>query len=160
MSSTNKTENLGLNSWVGTDIPKREDFNADNVLIDKIVSAHTSDNDVHIESDEREKWNSPYYIGVYYGDGATSRTLTFDDMPFKPKWCIVFAASVFSSVIDFTNKASYNYFGIATSSGSTVGLTITSAKKLKVVQSSTAVSSTGFRNFNENGITYIAIFFR
>ena len=29
MSSTNKTTNLKLNDWVGTDVPQREDFNAD-----------------------------------------------------------------------------------------------------------------------------------
>ena len=37
MSSTNKTTNLKLNDWVGTDVPQREDFNADNQRIDKAI---------------------------------------------------------------------------------------------------------------------------
>ena len=34
MASTNKTENLGLNQWVGTDHLTRTDFVEDNALID------------------------------------------------------------------------------------------------------------------------------
>ena len=34
MPSTNKTPNLQLNNWVGSDRPKREDFNSDNTKID------------------------------------------------------------------------------------------------------------------------------
>lgn len=160
MSSTNKTENIGLNSWVGTDVPKREDFNADNVLIDKAISEHTLNSNIHIENTEREKWNSPYYIGVYYGDGELSRTLDFEDMPFRPNWAIVFATSTFPSVTDFSNKMTYNYFGFVTTSGSTIGMTLTSNKKLKVIQSPTLINSTGVRSFNEDGMTYVAIFFR
>lgn len=35
MSSTNKTSNLKLNQWLGSDRSKREDFNEDNKLIDE-----------------------------------------------------------------------------------------------------------------------------
>ena len=38
MASTNKTEHLGLNAWLSTDKPKREDFVRDNQLIDGAVS--------------------------------------------------------------------------------------------------------------------------
>ncbi|MBZ9633201.1 hypothetical protein [Clostridium sp. FP1] len=34
MGSTNKTPNIGLNNWIGTDLIKRDDFNADNTIID------------------------------------------------------------------------------------------------------------------------------
>lgn len=37
MASSNKTTYLGLNRWLGTDKPKREDFNADNQKIDTKV---------------------------------------------------------------------------------------------------------------------------
>lgn len=37
MGSTNKTTNLALNQWVGTDHPKRDDWNSDNALIDSWV---------------------------------------------------------------------------------------------------------------------------
>ena len=48
MSSTNKTTNLKLNDWVGTDVPQREDFNADNQRIDKAIGDHTGNTTVHI----------------------------------------------------------------------------------------------------------------
>lgn len=38
MPSTNKTPNIGLNQWEGADKPKRTDFNADNAILDKIIS--------------------------------------------------------------------------------------------------------------------------
>lgn len=34
MPSSNKTENYGFNLWSGTDMPKKADFNADNLIID------------------------------------------------------------------------------------------------------------------------------
>lgn len=55
MSSTNKTEKLGLNSWIGSDKPKRIDFNTDNEIIDRAISEHTEDTVVHINAEEREK---------------------------------------------------------------------------------------------------------
>lgn len=41
MPSTNKTP-LGFNQWVGTDTPKREDFNADNALSDKLIQENAA----------------------------------------------------------------------------------------------------------------------
>lgn len=37
MASTNKTPNLGLNLWLGTDKPEREDFNRDNQHLDDMA---------------------------------------------------------------------------------------------------------------------------
>ena len=34
MPTSNKTEHLGLNQWLGTDKPKRADFVEDNAAID------------------------------------------------------------------------------------------------------------------------------
>ena len=56
MSSTNKTTNLKLNDWVGTDVPQREDFNADNQRIDKAIGDHTGNTTVHITQAERDLW--------------------------------------------------------------------------------------------------------
>lgn len=35
MGSTNKTSNLKLNSWIGSDKPQRVDFNYDNNILDE-----------------------------------------------------------------------------------------------------------------------------
>lgn len=65
MSSSNKTENLGLNLWSGTDSPKMEDFNADNRKIDLAAPM----------------------IGSYTGDGAVVRDI---ELGFKPSFGILF----------------------------------------------------------------------
>lgn len=38
MASTNKTESLTLNQWIGADKPKMEDFNFDNIKIDTAIA--------------------------------------------------------------------------------------------------------------------------
>ncbi len=81
MSSTNKTEKLGLNSWIGSDKPKRIDFNTDNEIIDRAVSQHTEDTVVHINAEERERWNNYMFTGMYYGDGSTTVSYTHLTLP-------------------------------------------------------------------------------
>lgn len=158
MSSTNKTANLGLNNWLGSDIPKREDFNSDNVIIDRTISEHLKDSNVHITQEDKTSWNSPYVITSYYGNNSSSRTVNLN-IPFEPSWGIIIPSNGPLSIVDCDNNAHYNYFAIVSNRGSTIGATL-SGKSLKVLQSSTAVSNTEFRNLNENGVTYICIMFR
>ena len=66
MSSSNKTENLGLNLWSGTDSPKMEDFNADNRKIDLAAPI----------------------IGSYTGNGLAARDI---ELGFKASFGILFA---------------------------------------------------------------------
>jgi hypothetical protein len=47
LASTYKTSHLGLNNWIGTDKPKREDFTGDNALIDSAVAAVNTELDEH-----------------------------------------------------------------------------------------------------------------
>lgn len=158
MSSTSKTEHYRLNSWIGTDIPKMEDFNYDNQMIDSAMYSHQSDNTLHISEAERSVWNTPYQITTYYGNGSSSRVINLTS-DFTPSWGIVFAAGKLTDVTDFNNKSDYNYFGMVAQKGSMNGLTL-SAKKLTVTQSATAVFDSEYKNFNENGVTYICIMFR
>ena len=58
MASTNKTETLGLNQWIGSDKPKMEDFNSDNRLIDTALAGHRADQTVHVSAQERAAWNA------------------------------------------------------------------------------------------------------
>ena len=69
MSSSNKTNYLGLNQFVGSDKPKMEDFNADNRLLDEKIQ--------HLTEQQRERLENPgYLIGSYTGDGTTKRTIS------------------------------------------------------------------------------------
>lgn len=158
MSSTNKTTHLRLNSWIGADKPQREDFNRDNSILDEAIAAHQTDNTAHITAQERSKWNAPFYIGTYFGNGASTRTVTIN-CDFEPRFGLVFAVSVPPGVNDYHNGTHYNYFGLVTPNGSTSGVTL-SAKTLTVMQSSVPVSGCEYRSFNETGTSYIFIVFR
>lgn len=158
MSSTNKTNNLKLNSWLGSDKPQRADFNSDNEIIDSVITEHSSDTVLHTTADEKQVWNNPYEVFVYYGNGASSRSVTLTSS-FAPRWGIVFAASYPVGVTDIANETHYNYFGFFSTRGSNSGITLKD-KKITVVQSATAVMQTELRNFNENGVTYVCILFR
>lgn len=159
MSSTNKTAKLGLNKWLGTDVPKREDFVKDNELIDNAVGTHLADNIRHVTSNDKTKWNQPYYITVFNGDGNATRTVQ-TDCPFNPTWGIIFANALPPSAIDIANEGNYNYFSIFTKSGNIAGASIVDGNKIKVVQSSNPVLGHEYRSFNQLGTTYIMILFR
>lgn len=158
MSSTNKTTNLKLNSWIGADKPQREDFNRDNGILDEAIHTHQSDSDIHITAQERGAWNEPYYIGSYFGNGSSSRTVTIN-CSFEPRFGMVFAVNTPAGISDFTNEAHYNYFALVSKSGSSAGVTL-SGKSLSVSQSSVPIFGCEHKSFNESGTTYIYVVFR
>lgn len=157
MSSTNKTQNLQLNSWLGSDVPQMEDFNRDNVIIDSAISSHGSNVDIHLTASERQKWNNPYFMFTYYGNGSASRSITVESS-FVPKWGIIFAVNKTADVTDFNNKADYNYLAFVSSSGSMQGASL-SAKQLTVTQPPSAALGNEYKAFNEVGVTYVCIMF-
>ncbi|MFR5875362.1 MAG: hypothetical protein ACLUFN_02605 [Eubacterium sp.] len=158
MSSTNKTSLLKLNSWIGSDIPQREDFNNDNQIIDDVISSHLSDSNLHTSASEKNIWNTPYAITTYYGNGSSSRTLALSTN-FNPTWGIIFAVGRPIQIVDVDNQADYNYCGIFSTRGSTTGVSIV-GKNVQLVQSSSALFGNEYRSFNENGVTYVCIAFR
>ena len=158
MSSTNKTPNLRLNEWIGSDVPCRTDFVGDNQIIDTVVGEHCADAVRHITDTERQNWNAPFYVGSFMGNGASSRLISLET-GFVPKWGLIFPVGTFPSVNDYDNKADYNYFGVLSNLGSTSGLTLNS-DSIRVTQSTVAVSTSEYKSYNENGITYVYILFR
>jgi len=156
MSSTSKTS-MGLNLWQGGDKPKRSDFNRDNMLIDSAFSTHSSDSS-HITAEEREKWNNNVYVGAYFGDGQTSRTVNMD-VPFTPSAVVVFADSVTPTVLQSDRECIY--LAYATQNGSTLGVELkNSYKSLAVVQSTVPVLENQYLCLNESGTSYCYICFR
>lgn len=115
MASTNKTQNLNLNQWIGTDKPKRTDFNHDNSMIDNICGTHMNDKDIHIHADERLFWNTQVVTGLYFGTGKPQMEIL---LGFNPKAVIVFAHD---RSLGITDK--FTYSGIATEYANTVGIT-------------------------------------
>ena len=124
MSSTNKTTNLKLNDWVGTDVPQREDFNADNQRIDKAIGDHTGNTTVHITQAERDLWGLPFYYYNYFGNGKATRKVEVPS-PFRPRFAIVFADGMAPSVCKFSSSANYHYVAFASQTRGTIGMTRT-----------------------------------
>ncbi|MCI8648810.1 MAG: hypothetical protein HFG20_01690 [Anaerotruncus sp.] len=89
MASSNKTANLQLNQWVGSDKPKMADFNSDNSKIDAAFAAHTGNTAIHITAQERQTWNSGAPVfGSYVGNGQSFRII---DLGYIPSFGIIFA---------------------------------------------------------------------
>lgn len=158
MSSSNKTPHFDLNFWSGSDIPSREDFNRDNVLIDDALNVHIQDTGIHVTAMQQTQWDHPFCIGTYVGNGSASRTIQLAG-GFAPQWGILYAVNRFPSEKDFANQADYNYFAFFSQSGSTVGVSL-GGNELMVAQSGVALAGNEYRSFNESGVTYVYIVFR
>lgn len=158
MSATNQTPFLGLSSWLGTDKPQRTDFNSDNEKIDNFASEHTADVKCHLSNEDRAKFDQPYFMGVYYGDGNNSQTIK-TKCPFTPNIGFVFCINKTSQETDIASKASYNYFAILSQRGSMPGVSL-SGSDLVVSNSVSAVSKDERTNMNVSGRTYIYFLLR
>lgn len=158
MSSSNKSEFLGLNVWSGSDIPKMADFNYDNSVIDSVLKAHCEDIDVHTNSSERQKWNTPYYMGVYFGDSTSSRTVV-TNCPFEPTFGVIFANVTAPATANFANSMHTNYFAFVSKRACTLGAGL-SGSNLTVRQTATAITGDEYVSLNAKGYTYCYILFR
>ena len=121
MPSTYKTEHLGLNRWIGTDKPKRTDFNEDNDLLDASVFGHLTDTAAHITQQERALWNAPCVTGSYVGDNASAKPIA---LAFKPRAVVVSIVSESPMGFSLTGEL-FIRSGFATSYGGTKGVEIT-----------------------------------
>lgn len=160
MSSTNKTSNLQLNSWIGSDKPKREDFNSDNEIIDKAIAQHVKDSVAHITLDERATWNNYMFTGIYFGNGTTERVIT-TECPFEARIGFVFANNRPTSIARFSDSKKNNYFGVFGFMANSLGLKLDlGGKSFTVEQSAYAMTSGEYGNYNESGVTYHYVMFR
>lgn len=158
MSASGRTMMMELNQWGGADAPQREDFNEDNRIIDELFSEHVFDNYLHISSNERTKWNSPYYMDSYFGDGQGTRTIK-TSCPFKPSFGIVFAMGGAAISPRFDSKLSQHHFAFLTQRGSTLGASM-SDKSITVKNNATPELNTDYVSLNSVGYTYLYILFR
>lgn len=156
MPTNNKTANLGLNSWLGTDKPIREDFVSDNEKLDKVISDHLNDIDAHMTAERLELLNSSFVVGKYTGDGNSVKVISLD---FQPRIAIVLYRGM--PLVEYNAEGDYMVCNatILTSAGEggSIGGTILS-KTIRVSQTSS--TSTGkIVNLNRlNGVyIYIAI---
>lgn len=153
MSSTNKTPKLRLNSWVESDIPKRIDFVADNEIIDNILGSHIGDNDKHLTVSEKDRVSAPYVVTLNQGSGTSSGVYRAG---FTPKLAVIFKTA--SPTVQPMNDYAKINFAIATQKGNSGGAAL-SEDTLTVTQSTNPVNGV-YYNLNEDGATYIIVYFK
>jgi hypothetical protein len=156
MPTNNKTS-LGLNSWLGTDKPKRSDFVEDNTCLDSLLTAHFTDTSKHLSTADRTQLEQSFVMDTYTGNGLLSQDIT---LPFEAKLVFVFFTRRPANI--FRQSAGYNEnnFAIVTNSGATLGIYLDKTK-LTVCQTLTIPSSGGtLNNFNSAGSSYVYLAFR
>lgn len=157
MASSNKTPLLNLNSWLGTDKPKREDFNQDNEKIDNFLGNHIEDMVSHVTAADRLLWNSPdYVVGSYTGNGEVVRRVT---LGFQAAWGMVFKVDEPPESVMFSSSSTFVYMGIFTPLGSSQGV-VSEATGFMVTHQTGSGFALPAPRFNENGEQYVYIAFQ
>lgn len=160
MSSSNKTSVLGLNQWAASDCPVRVDFNRDNVMIERAVTDHTRNSNIHVTSAEKAVWNQGVHYGMYFGNGDAVRHIT-TNCPFEPVFVLVFASARPASSTDFTEGKKYNYIAFASQISSMANLEIEEyGAQLKVTQDISPSYKNEYVYLNQTGVSYTYIMFR
>lgn len=155
MSSTNKTDYLKLNSWLGTDRPQRIDFVDDNTIIDNAIKNHVQNTTIHCTSTDKSKIENPYVMISYTGTGEETNVITF---AFNPKLAIVFAKDSPPVEINSSGNTIVNQAIVAKSQGGTGGATI-NGYNVTVTQSTSAINGV-FLNLNKYNGQYCVIGFK
>ncbi len=155
MSSSQKTDYLQLNAWLGTDRPQRIDFVDDNTIIDKVIKNHIENTTMHCSGEEKTRLNNPYIVKSYAGTGESTKTIEFD---FVPQLVIVFKRESLPVVTEADGTATVNC-GIAVKSmGSTGGVSI-SDKTVTVTYNATATDGVKY-NLNYFNDQYVVVAFK
>lgn len=155
MSSSNKTEYLKLNAWLGTDRPQRIDFVDDNTIIDNAFRDHIGNTTMHCSGEEKTKINNPFIIKSFAGTGESSYNVAFD---FYPKFAIAFMRDALPVIAGSDGTATVN-FGIAVKSVGTSGGVTISDKNVNVKYNSTPVNGIKY-NLNAHNGQYVVIAFK
>lgn len=159
MASTNKTTNLQLNSWLGTDKPTRTDFVNDNSILDEVIHNHIIDTNLHFTTNEKEKLDEPYLVYGRQGTGESTQSITLN---FVPKIFIYFLRNEVPMKYDSTNGYTLCNAGIIVNcSGvgfASAGISL-NGSTVTVSQSTTATDGV-FLNLNKSYTQYSYVAFK
>ena len=156
MPTENKTPNLQLNSWLGTDKPQRADFVSDNAIIDTVLGEHLADLTKHLSADDRALLTAPFKVGVISGNGNASKAHTLD---FYPRIVFVFLRNSPFIEYDATNSYTRCNSAVVTSDGGGSCGAELFLDTLTLSQSSSATNGRFF-NLNKSGSQYVYIAFK
>ncbi len=154
MSSSYKTNYLGLNRFVGTDHPKMEDVNFDNQTIDAKFQEHI-ESKLHITEEERQQLGKAgVIVGSYTGDGSSTRTITLEE---AVGFGVVFASGE-SMVVPSSSGPVNLYAGMMSSLGCSKGIAL-EAKGFRVTNHSNNPPDGKKCQLNQSGKTYFYCIF-
>jgi hypothetical protein len=160
MPTNNKTPNLNLNAWLGTDKPMRIDFVEDNQKIDNIVGSHINNSLLHLTTAQILKINEPFVIEDFGGTGSAEYNIS---LPFTPSLVIIYMRGKPFVKYDSTNG--YNLVNAAIA-GTYMGVSVNSAgitlngSTIKFYQTQTSAVDGVFLNLNKSGGQYTIVSFR
>ena len=169
MPSSSKTANLQLNRWLGSDKPKKDDFNSDNEKLDAAyalmqgsvngasqgLGAHSANAQAHITSAERANWNAKDQsaIGTYQGDGATTRKITTG---FSVRFGVLYAVGRPPQSVEMDAMNCSVYSGFFGAQGATEGIAA-DATGFTVTNHSVNRPNGMTMRLNEPGVRYVYI---
>lgn len=123
------TDALVLNAWIITQadfcpaVSTGLNFQS---FLDKelLCGSHIRSSTIHVTENEKERWNTPFVTDSYTGVGNSTKTVS---VGFKPSIVIVFAQET-ATVAPVSGTLNHNvYFGIATESFGTLGISLTNS---------------------------------
>lgn len=174
MPSSNKTATIGLNQWLGSDKPVKDDFNEDNRLMEETVSAltarveaveqtengtaltnHIQNKDVHCTAEEKALWNAAGSVSVmtYIGTGDFMRTFELDG---TPKAGMIFALNHGLYEIEWTVQSMLCYTGWFSADGGCTPIEVNDNSITIYNQATVSEIGVAYR-FNESNVTYICL---
>lgn len=118
-----------------------------------LCGSHIRNSDIHVTLEDKSKWDDPFAIGFYLGNGSSSRTVAIG---FEPRLVILMASGYPAVAIDFAQSSAKSYMAVASSDFSSQGIQISSTG-FKV---STATSGGVTSNLNSMGTSYIYIAYK
>ena len=176
MPSSEQTPVLGLNKWRGSDIPTREDFVADNEILDSAIAViqqgnggggsggpdprldtHLADQGVHLTPADRQALDAgpgAPVMGTFVGNGEGFQTVV---LGFRPRFGFVFASDQPVSPIGPSGNFTTTMAGFLSLSGQTRGLEATATGFRAMQHETGAVTGTTYHAFNRTGVTYVYV---
>lgn len=157
MPTENKTTNLQLNSWLGTDKPMRTDFVSDNNILDTVIGNHLADTTKHFSTQDRNLLTNPFEIFTYVGDGTSIRSISIN---FNARIAFVFRKNV--PLFEYDPVNGYivtNCAIVCPGYGTAVGLSL-SNNTINVSQGITTTNTPNTKvyvNLNSNKNNYVCI---
>ena len=118
-----------------------------------LCGSHIRNSDIHVTLEDKSKWDDPFVIGFYLGNGSSSRTVAIG---FEPRLVILMASGYPAVAIDFAQSSAKSYMAVASSDFSSQGIQISSTG-FKV---STTTSGGVTSNLNSMGTSYIYIAYK